>query len=257
MGISVNRASLALQEASLLTGIDLAVSPGEVVAILGPNGAGKTSLLNVITGELEPGSGEVLLNGRSGRAWQREQLARFMAVLPQQSLLNFPFTVAEVVALGRIPHDTGAARDGEICAAALAETDCTHLRDRIYTQLSGGEKQRVQLSRVLAQIWEPSAVGGRILALDEPTSSLDLSHQQQILTAVTGLARQGCAAVVVLHDLNLAARYADRILLLSCGRVAALGTPEQVLHPDIIAKVFGVKVYIIRHPETGAPVVIG
>lgn len=255
--IAINNVGLDINQVSLLDTINLQVEAGQIVAILGPNGAGKTSLLKVITGELAATRGEVLINARSNLDWPRQQLAQFMGVLPQQSLLNFPFTVAEVVSLGRTPHDTGVSRDKEICREALQTVDCLHLRDRLYTQLSGGEKQRVQLARILAQIWEANTLGERLLILDEPTSSLDLAHQQQILEAVTDFSRQGCAVIVVLHDLNLAARFANKIVLLSCGRITAQGTPEEVFQPSVIEKVFAVKVDIIRHPKTGAPVVLG
>lgn len=254
--LSIKQLSLSINGASLLDDINLEVASGEIVTILGPNGAGKTSLLKVITHELPASTGEVLLNGHTSQHWSQIEQAQMMGVLPQHSLLNFPFSAAEVVNLGRTPHDTGLSRDTEICQAALQAVDAEHLRDRAYTQLSGGEKQRVQLARVLAQIWEPSPSGERILILDEPTSSLDLAHQQQILATARDLAQQGCAVVIVLHDLNLAARFADKIFLLSCGHIAAQGTPEQVLQTAVIKKVFDVDVHIIQHPETGVPVVI-
>jgi heme transport system ATP-binding protein len=254
--LSIKQLSFKINKLPLLNDINLDIASEEIVAILGPNGAGKTSLLNVITGELSASKGEVFINGHINHHWSRAEQARLMAVLPQHSLLSFPFSVTEVVNLGRTPHDTGLKRDEEICMAALKAVDALHLRSRVYTQLSGGEKQRVQLARVLAQIWEPDPAGKRLLILDEPTSSLDLAHQQQILMAITGLAKQGCAIVIVLHDINLAARFADKILLLNGGRIAAQGTPEQVLQPAVIKGVFDVDVHIIRHPETGVPVVI-
>jgi iron complex transport system ATP-binding protein len=179
-----------------------------------------------------------------------------LAVLPQHSLLNFPFTAAEVVMLGRTPHDTGVARDREIVAQALSAVDGAYLAGRIYTQLSGGEKQRVHLARVLAQIWDASAEGERYLVLDEPTSSFDLAHQQLTLDVVRNLAQTGVGILMVIHDLNLAARCANRMCLMQYGRIVDCGTPDEVLKSETIKRVFGVEASIAVHPVSGTPLVI-
>lgn len=248
--------SFSIAGFSLLRDIDLRVEPGKVTAIIGPNGAGKTSLLRLLTGEQRPTAGNIALSGRPLGDWSSTQLASVMAVLPQSSRLDFPFTAREVVMMGRIPHATGLVRDTAIVDAALAAVDGSYLDKRFYTHMSGGEKQRVQLARVLAQIWEPVTDHARVLILDEPTSSFDLAHQQLTITNMRSFAAQGVGVLVVIHDLNMAARCADQLLVLSCGRIAAFGSPQQVLTATTIKQVFNVDVSIGINPLTGTPLVI-
>ena len=240
--------------ATVLKGVDLALQPGEVLGVLGPNGAGKSTLLGALCGELEPSIGCVTLDERALGAWPGQERARRLAVLPQSSTLSFAFPVAEVVAMGRLPHDTGRVRDAEIVDAALRAADAEHLRGRSYLALSGGERQRVHLARVLAQLWPGGA--GQVLLLDEPTSALDPLHQHTTLQAVRDFAGQGAAVLVILHDLNLAARYCDRILLLQDGRSHIFGSPEEVLQAAPLRAVFGLDVLIQRHPERGHPLIV-
>jgi iron complex transport system ATP-binding protein len=240
--------------ATVLEGVDLALQPGEVLGVLGPNGAGKSTLLGALCGELEADAGSVTLDGRALGQWSGQERARRLAVLPQSSTLSFAFPVADVVAMGRLPHDTGRVRDAEIVDAALRAADAEHLRGRSYLALSGGERQRVHLARVLAQLWPGGA--GQVLLLDEPTSALDPLHQHTTLQAVRDFAGQGAAVLVILHDLNLAARYCDRILLLQDGRPHAFGTPDEVLQADPLRAVFGLDVLIQRHPERGHPLIV-
>lgn len=256
MSLSVKNVSLTLSGTPLLNAIDLDVLPGKIATVLGPNGAGKTTLLRVLVGELAPDSGSVCLNSKAIKDFSPMQRARTLAVLPQHSLLDFPFTAAEVVMLGRTPHDTGIAHDLEIVGEALRSVDGDYLSERTYTQLSGGEKQRVHLARVLAQIWESSPDGERYLILDEPTSSFDLAHQHLTLEVVRNLARKGVGILMVVHDLNLAARCSDQMFLMQYGKIAVSGTPQQVLQRDIIARVFQVEANIGIHPRTGTPLVI-
>lgn len=239
---------------TVLADIDLALQPGEVFGVLGPNGAGKSTLLGALSGELAPAPGRVLLDGRDLAAWPGRERACRLAVLPQSSTLGFAFRVEQVVAMGRLPHASGQQRDGEIVAEALAAADASHLAGRSYLALSGGERQRVHLARILAQLWPGAA--GQVLLLDEPTSMLDPLHQHSILQAVQALAARGVAVLVILHDLNLAARYCHRLLLLQRGRVHALGTPEQVLQCASLQAVFGLEVLVQRHPERGHPLII-
>lgn len=256
MTILADNISLHLSGFYLLRNISLEVEAGKVTAIVGPNGAGKSSLLKVLTGEMAPTQGHVQLNQRPLAQWPLLDRAQMLAVLPQHSLLNFPFTANEVVALGRIPHQTGAIKDGEIVAQALDLVDASYLQRRLYTQMSGGERQRVQLARVLAQIWQSSDHGEQFLVLDEPTSAFDLSHQKLTLDIVRQLADRGVGVVMVLHDLNLAARCADNLVVFDGGVIAAQGPPEQVLTESLIGKVFGVKAVISQHPQTNRPLVI-
>lgn len=238
----------------VLTDITLELKPGEVLGVLGPNGAGKSTLLGALCGELKACHGSVWLDDRELSHWTGAQRAQRLAVLPQVSTLDFAFRVEEVVGMGRLPYQSGRVRDDEIVAAALNAADAGHLSGRSYLALSGGERQRVHLARVLAQLWPGEA--GQTLLLDEPTSMLDPLHQHTTLQAVREFADHGAAVLVILHDLNLAARYCDRLLLLEGGRPVALDTPEQVLRPEPLKAVFGLEVLVQQHPERGHPLII-
>ena len=254
--LKINSVGLTISAVPLLNNISIDCPRGSVTALMGPNGAGKTSLLKVIAGEHKASQGRVEINGQSREDWKQSEIAQFMAVLPQSSTLEFAFTAQEVVALGRTPHATGLVRDAEIISAALIKVDASYLAQRSFVQLSGGEKQRVQLARVLAQVWLPCKEGEQILVLDEPTAAFDLAHQQLTLEIVRQLAEKGVGVVMVLHDLNLAARCADTLVVFDGGLVAAQGTPEEVLTEQLIDQVFGVKAMISRHPLTNKPLVI-
>lgn len=256
MTMFADNISLHLSGFDLLRNISLEVEAGAVTAIVGPNGAGKSSLLKVLTGEITATRGDVYLNQRELTHWPLLDRAQMLAVLPQHTLLNFPFTADEVVGLGRIPHQTGVTKDNQIIAQALDLVDASYLQKRFYTQMSGGEKQRVQLARVLAQIWQPSDHGEQFLVLDEPTSAFDLSHQQLTLDIVRQLAERGVGVLMVVHDLNLAARCADNLVVFDGGVIAAQGKPKDILSEQLIDKVFGVKSIISQHPVTKRPLVI-
>nr|WP_298146761.1 heme ABC transporter ATP-binding protein [uncultured Pseudomonas sp.] len=252
--LSVNDLAVERGGATVLAGIDLALRPGEVLGVLGPNGAGKSTLLGALSGELAPARGEVWLDQRRLHDWPGNERARRLAVLPQSSTLNFAFRVDQVVAMGRLPHASGRLCDQQIVRAALQAADALHLAGRNYLALSGGERQRVHLARVLAQLWP--GVAGQVLLLDEPTSMLDPLHQHTTLQAVRTFAERGAAVLVILHDLNLAARYCDRLLLLDHGRAHALGSPEQVLRAEPLQTVFGLEVLVQRHPERNHPLIV-
>jgi len=250
-----------LGQATVLHGVSLSVRPGEVVAVLGPNGAGKSTLLAVLSGALTPCMGRACLEDRPLAEWAPQALARKRAVLPQHSELAFSFRVLEVVLLGRSPHAGISSREKDllVAKAALVETESGHLAGRIYTTLSGGERQRVQLARILTQIDFPEMNGSsadRYLLLDEPTSSLDLAHQHATLETARRAADRGIGVVAILHDLNLAAMYADRIVVLHGGRVAAEGVPEDVLTEAMVHHAFDLSVNVTRHPTRGCPHVI-
>ncbi|MET8760508.1 ABC transporter ATP-binding protein [Lentzea sp. NPDC004782] len=213
----------------------------EVVGIVGPNGSGKSTTLRCVYRALKPDAGAVRIDGEN--VHKRRNLARELAALTQESQVEFDFTVAEVVEMGRLPHDRDPARDRRVVADALATVDVAHLADRSFLSLSGGERQRVLIARAIAQ--EP-----RVLVLDEPTNHLDIRHQLDVLALARGL---GVTVLTVLHDLNLAASYCDRLHVLDEGRLVASGTPEEVLVPELIAKVFHVTAHVVRHPTTGVP----
>ena len=239
---------------TVLADVTLDLRPGEVLGVLGPNGAGKSTLLAALCAQLHPDEGRVWLDERELKDWQGAQRAQRLAVLPQVSTLDFAFRVEEVVGMGRLPHQSGRVRDDEIIEAALRAADVGHLSGRSYLALSGGERQRVHLARVLAQLWPGGE--GQILLLDEPTSMLDPLHQHTCLQAVRRLAESGAAVLVILHDLNLAARYCDRLLLLEQGRAHALGTPVEVLRAEPLQAVFGLEVLVQTHPERGHPLIV-
>lgn len=239
---------------AVLCGVDLELHAGRVTGVLGANGAGKSTLLSALCGELPVATGEVVLNGRALADWPDQERAHCLAVLPQHSTLNFGFLVEDVVGMGRLPYSTGRQIDAIIVRAALAAADSEHLLGRSYLQLSGGERQRVHLARVLAQLWPGGT--GQVLLLDEPTSMLDPLHQHSILQAVRVFADQGGAVLVIVHDLNLAARYCDDVLLLNKGSVLSSGSPDQVLRADVLHHVFGLEVLVQKHPERNHPLII-
>ncbi|WP_339530923.1 heme ABC transporter ATP-binding protein [Pseudomonas mucidolens] len=239
---------------TVLADVTLDLKPGEVLGVLGPNGAGKSTLLAALCAQLPVDRGQVWLDQRELKDWSGAERARRLAVLPQTSTLDFAFRVEEVVGIGRLPHHTGQVRDDEIISAALQAADVSHLSGRSYLALSGGERQRVHLARVLAQLWPGEA--GQTLLLDEPTSMLDPLHQHTTLQVIRRFADRGAAVMVILHDLNLAARYCDRILLLENGRPHALDVPSHVLRPEPLKAVFGLDVLVQPHPERGHPLII-
>lgn len=241
---------------ALVKGISLSLEPGECVAVTGSNGAGKTTLFRLLSGELKPQQGSIHFNGKSLERWNLQALARQRAVLPQASSLQFSFSVQDVVAMGRMPHVTGCKADGQIVQEVMQVCDVARFADRTYTGLSGGERQRVQLARVLAQVWRPVPEGARLLLLDEPTSALDLAHQLELMQLIRQVCAADIAVLVILHDLNLAARFADRILMLHEGSPVALGTPAEVVRADLIECVFGVQTRVIEHPLHGCPLVV-
>lgn len=255
--ISAHAVSVCRKGQTLLDGVSLQLNPGELTVLLGPNGAGKSTLLRVLAGEWRADTGEVRLHGHLLAHWRAKALAKLRAVLPQETPLSFPLTALQVVMLGRHPHNDGwpDLHDGLIARNALGLTDTAHLAERSYPSLSGGERARVQLARCLCQIWEPQPEE-RYLLLDEPTASLDPAHQHLALQAVRDFVREsGPAACVVLHDLNLAAQYADRIAILHGGRLAVCGTPWEVLTADWLAGIFRVEAEVLRLSRFDRPLI--
>lgn len=238
----------------VLNGLDLVLERGEILSVIGPNGSGKTSLLRAVAGDLPPEQGRILLGGVDLSQIPLPERARRMGLLPQLSSLNFPFSAEEVVLLGRSPHATGRERDRRIVRETMAGLDILHLRHRLYPRLSGGEKQRVQIARILAQLWQ---AGEGLLLLDEPTSALDPGHRQILMRLLRELAEQGLTILMAVHDVNLAAHCSDRILALKSGRPLALGTPGEVVTREVMKSLFGVDPQVIPHPESGRPMAVG
>jgi len=242
----------------VLSGASMDIHPGELVAVLGPNGAGKSTFLNALSGQQSVQAGAVEIFGEDLQALSSRELAQKRALMPQKAALSFPFKVRDVVAMGRDPfrRDVDASANREAVEWALAETDIVHLADRLYTKLSGGEQQRVQLARVLAQVWRESDEDPRFLLLDEPTSSLDLAHQHSVLHLARRLAEKAVGVVAVVHDLNLAALYATRVVVFSQGSVVAMGCPDDVLEPEMIADVFNLSVHRVADPASGRQLIV-
>ena len=241
---------LSIEGVSLIENLSLDVQVGEVVALVGPNGAGKSTLVRAVTGDLPLSAGQMEFNGRSIEQWPAAERARHLAVLPQMSVLEFPFQAREVVELARIPHATGARQDRQIVEEVLTQLDAMYLADRLYPKLSGGEKQRIQLARVLAQIWQP-AEHNRLLILDEPSSYFDLAHQQMLIRLVRHLATNGVGVLMVVHDLNMALTCADRTAVMKDGCLEAFGNTTEVITAELVARVFNVQARFIRDDASG------
>jgi iron complex transport system ATP-binding protein len=241
----------------IVSGVDVEVAAGEVLALVGPNGAGKSTLLGLLAADLTPATGGVTVDGRPLRGLRPRALARLRAVMPQQTRLEFAFTAAEVVALGAYAGQSlrsgqGVRRgqgDRELALAALRRVDAESLADRSFPSLSGGEQARVTLARVLAQ-------DAPVVLLDEPTAHLDLRHQGLVLKLARLVAATGRAVVVVLHDVNLAVRWADRLMILAGGRVAACGPPDRTLTAATLTEVYDHPIDVVPHPVTGTPLAL-
>ncbi len=257
--IELDRATVQIGSATLLNKASTAIHHGQVTVVIGPNGAGKTTLLRSASGVQDLTSGEARMDDRPLGAMTMKTQALQRAVLPQKVSLPFSFAVLDVVLMGRTPHMRSAAttaRDTDIAYAALDRVSMTAFAQRDYATLSGGEQQRVHLARALAQIWDPPDAGHRYLLLDEPTASLDPAHQHSILRLTRALAQRGVGVMAVLHDFNLAAQYADHVVVLSDGSVVAQGPPENILTPPIIRDVFELDVLVQAHPCHNCPLVV-
>lgn len=240
----------------VLHNVNLCAKPGRVLVLAGPNGAGKSSLLAAFAGLLAPSIGKITLGGRPLSNWPSVELARRRAMLSQKQQLGFPFRVDEVVLLGRSPHADrrSGAEDRRIVEAALRAMHAWDLRSRRYPQLSGGEQQRVQLARVLAQLWDADPSQAWLL-LDEPEAGLDIAHQHFVLRHAQAMARRGYGVIAVLHDLNLAMQYAGDVALLVQGRAVRHGVAADALDPQLLSRVYGLPMHRVaaRHGWILAP----
>lgn len=250
MKIGVDDLTVVLGDDAVLQDVTTTIEPGEFVGLVGPNGAGKTTLLRSILGATTPETGTVSLDGDPVDALSARERSRRVAAVPQRTAIAFEFTVREVVEMGRYPHTPRLGRDPtpDHVDAAMARTNVAHLADRSIDAVSGGERQRVLLARALAQ----DAPG---LLLDEPTASLDINHQIRTLSLVADLAADGHTVLAAIHDLNLAARYCDRLLLMADGELTARGSPPAVLTGDAVQSAFDTRAVVRSDPLTGSPVV--
>lgn len=224
--------------------VSLEVNAGQILALVGPNGAGKSTLLSMMAGDIEPTSGSIELNGLAIQKYSPKQLARERAVLLQANTVSFAFSVHDVVEMGRTPwmKTSDEETDARLCQQAMRDADVEHLASRSFQALSGGEKARSSLARVLAQ-------DTPIVLLDEPTASLDLRHQEDVMVVARRLAEAGRAVVVVLHDLSLAAAWADDVVILADGQVAHRGSPSEVITEETVKSVYGINVHVLRDPS--------
>ena len=249
--IELDSIGLALDGRAIIKNVSLQVFPGEVLALVGPNGAGKSSILSVMAGDVRATSGTATLGGKHVGKYRPDEAARVRSVLMQSNQVSFPFTVQEIVEMGRAPwaRTPELADDDAVIQDALRLADVEHLVERRFNQLSGGEKARVSLARVLAQRTP-------VMLLDEPTAALDLRHQESVMRAIRTFANEGCAIVEVLHDLSIAAGYADRIAMIVGGKLDAIGTPDEVIVADRVSRVYGVDVDIESVGNPKRPVIL-
>jgi iron complex transport system ATP-binding protein len=250
--------SYSIGKKTILAGISAEFHPGEFNMILGPNGSGKSSFLKIFSGEVHASEGNVFYGVKKIREIKTDELAKYRAVMSQQPELSFPLTVDEVVMMGRYPHFNfnPNKKDIAICEAVMERMNLSPFKERNYLTLSGGEKQRVQFARVLAQIWEQPAEGTRYLFLDEPLTSLDINYQQEFLQVAREFTKKDTVLVAVMHDINLATQYADRLFFLKQGELIAHGRPKEILNEALIKKVFDVDITIINNPLTNNPLVV-
>jgi iron complex transport system ATP-binding protein len=254
MRVELQGLRVSYGQRSVLEGIDLTIERGELLALLGPNACGKTTLLRAIAGTIGCTAGDVALDGSDVSRMSHAERARRVAVVAQAPSLPEGFSAFECVLMGRTPHlrllDSEGPRDHLVARAAMEHAGCWELRDRDVAHVSGGERQRIMIARALAQ--EPD-----LLLLDEPTSHLDVQHQVETFVVVSKLCReQRLTAVAVVHDITLAAAFADRVAIMSEGRIAAIGSPEAVVRPDVLRRVYGIAMRVIDHPITGRPIAV-
>ncbi len=245
--LEIKGLTMGYGERRVLNNVGLKASEGEIVGIIGPNGSGKTTMLKAITKVLKPTSGEVLIDGKDVREMESREIAKNVAVVSQVISINFEFSVRDIVLMGRTPYikSSESKEDVRIAMDALKKTNTYYLKDRLVTQLSGGELQRVIIARALAQT-------PKILLLDEPTSHLDITNQIDVLNLVKEASRKGLVVVAVIHDLNLAAYYCDKICLLRDGELVATGTPRDVLTSSNIGVTFNLPVEVTENRKTNS-----
>jgi iron complex transport system ATP-binding protein len=253
--IKAHQISYQHKEFHILDSVDVHLGYGEFLAIVGPNGAGKSSLLSILANEVKS-KHKVIFKDKNISDWKVTELSKHKAKFSQHNSNDIPLEVKDVVMMGRYPYFDAqpAQEDYEAMNTMMYETDIFHLKNREYNTLSGGEKQRVHLSRVMAQL--QNEIAHKVLFLDEPLNNLDVKHQYKALEIIKKFTGKTNSAIVVLHDLNLAAQYADKVLLMKSGRIAACGTPEEVFTAENISEAYNFPCTICDHPITGRPMII-
>lgn len=257
--VSVNIPEYKIKNKTLLSEVEFFIKPQELFVIIGRNGAGKSTLLKHLTAEIQNTAAQITIFNKNINEYKTSEIAKKRAVLTQSTSLNFAYEVLEVVLLGRLPHQKGSLpdkKDLEVALKCLELVGLSRYERRNYLTLSGGEQQRVHLARTLAQLLD-NDVNEKLLILDEPTSSLDIAHQHQVLSLIKKLTKEiSFSCIAVLHDLNLSAQYADRVLILDRGQKAALGVPTEVLTSEQLTQSFGHKIFVQTHPHLSCPLII-
>lgn len=251
--------SLLVGRQTLLNKVNVYLRPGEVLSIIGPNGAGKTSLLRCLTDDCKPSSGDILFQGRALSEWSIRERAECLSMLPQRTILNFPFSVEDVIALGRTPHTESTESAQAIVDKMLERFDLLSLKDHAYTRLSGGEQQRVQLARVFAQVWSSDSCADtpRLLVLDEPTTALDFRHQKALMTVLAELRDNNVAIIFATHELNFALKVSNRVLGLKAGRECLTGVTAEQFQADKLSELFDTKINVATNLDDGSNVITG
>lgn len=250
--------SYSIGTKKILNNVSADFLPGKINMILGPNGSGKSSFLKIFSGEIKNFEGEVFYNNNQLHSFKSIELAKLRAVMSQQPELSFPLAVQEVVMMGRYPHFSFSPnkKDIFICNEVMELLQLSGFKERNYLTLSGGEKQRVQFARLLAQVWEVPATGTRYIFLDEPLNNLDIKYQQEFLQILKKTILTNTVLIVIIHDINLALQYGDNILFLKNGQVIAAGEPSSIISTQLIQEVFEVSVSIIRNADFNTPTVV-
>ena len=258
MSFEAQNISVYIGKKTLIKNLSMSIEPGKLFVIVGPNGAGKSTTLKVLSGDLSPSEGSITLDKKPISKFNFQKLAKRRAILPQSSHVTFNFNSHDIVALGRLPHNEPASMSAPIIREIVKLTRTEYLMEQQFSTLSGGEKQRVQFARVLAQIWpSEQAAENKYLLLDEPTSALDPLYQIEILNIARWLARErGFGVLAILHDLNQAMSYADQLYILKNGELAKSGTPESILDENTIETVWGINAEILYRNNSSKPVII-
>ena len=243
--------SFSINDKLLIRDINLDILEGDMVSIIGPNGSGKSTLIKLVSNELSANSGSIIIKDKLNSSWSIKELSKFRAVLTQSGHLSFPFSTFDIIRMGRYPFDTNKDVNDKICVELIDLLDLNNQIDQVYTTLSGGEKQRVQLARVFAQIWSDNTYEGKILMLDEPTSFLDIKHQYSLFKILKSLNNKGLTIMMVLHDINHALSYSEKIIMLKDSNLMGFGKINEIINSEILEKLFNLKLNLIKDNKTG------
>ena len=256
--IKIDSITYKINDKYLINNVSLDIISEDIVSIVGPNGAGKSTMIKMLSGECQETTGKILFKDKETKDWDMTDLACNRAVLSQSNHLSFPFTVLDIIKMGRYPlrNFTNKKRDDEICKTVLEILDLNDYMEQNYMTLSGGEKQRVQLARVLSQIWSEDDYNGKVLILDEPTSFLDINHQLILFDLLSSLNKKGLTIIMVLHDLNHAIQYSNKIVILKNGFLAGSGLTGELMNPDLLKDVFEVNIKIVKGEGMAKPILL-